>query len=336
SPVVTYAGMSFVTASDSALFTVQYPQAWYDLRGLTDSTGLNYYQNSQTATLAQRQWMADISSTWPDYGLNMWGLTASDSANGYTVWGGPPAYGPINGTVVPTGPGGSLEFVPRQAIDALKNMYQLYGNTNYKKYGFVDAFNPLTNWTSSIVLGIDAGMTLIGAENSRSSSVWSVFNQSSVARQSLASAFPSIAPSLLGAVSRKTDASLVASDVAVNLSGANPAVEPRLGGPTQLVLTFEANIVKGANFAVALSSGAVSSTSVSGQTLTINLSGVIDAQMLMVNVTDVRHFSTAASGNFAFSLGVLLADANQDRKVDTIDLNLLAANFGQSGRNFNQ
>src|SRR5439155_13766283 len=44
-PVVTYAGMTFVTASDSALFTVQYPQAWFDLRGLSDSTGLNYYQN---------------------------------------------------------------------------------------------------------------------------------------------------------------------------------------------------------------------------------------------------------------------------------------------------
>src|SRR5262249_47166979 len=125
-PVVNYGSYTFITASDSALFTVQYPQAWFDMRGLTDSTGLSYYPNAQTATLAQRQWMTDTSPTYPDYGPNMWGLTASDSANGYTVWGGPPAYGPINGTVVPTGPGGSLAFTPRQAIDALRNMYNLY------------------------------------------------------------------------------------------------------------------------------------------------------------------------------------------------------------------
>src|SRR5438477_676367 len=110
--------MTFVTAQTKALFTVQYPQAWFDLRGFSDSTGLNYYQNAQTATLAQRQWMTDLNSTYSDYGPNMWGLTPSDSSNGYAVWGGPPAYGPIDGTVVPTGPAGSLEFVPRPAIDA--------------------------------------------------------------------------------------------------------------------------------------------------------------------------------------------------------------------------
>ena len=177
-PVVHYSSYNFVTADDAALFTVQYPQAWFDLRGLTDSKGLNYYQNAQTATLAQRQFMTDLSSTYSDYGPNLWGLTPSDSANGYTVWGGPPANGPINGTVVPTAPGGSLEFTPRQSIDVLENMKQTYGSTVYQKYGLVDAFNPLTHWTSSRVLGIDVGMMLIAAENSRSNLVWNVFNQS--------------------------------------------------------------------------------------------------------------------------------------------------------------
>jgi hypothetical protein len=335
-PVVTYGSYTFITATDSALFTVQYPQAWFDMRGLTDTAGLNYYPNAQTATLAQRQWSADHNSTWSDYTLNMWGLTASDSASGYTVWGAPPAFGPINGTVVPTAPGGSLAFVPRQAIDALKNMYTLYGTTNYRKYGFVDAFNPLTNWTSSIVLGIDVGMTLIAAENSRSNFVWNDFGQSPVAGQSLASAFPMLTPSLQSAVSRKTDASFMVSDIPVNLGAGDVAVENRQGGPTQLVLTFGANVIKGPNFNISLSSGSVSSSSTSGSTLTINVSGVADAQTLVINVTDVRHFSTAASGNYSFSLGVLLADANQDRSVDTIDFNILAANFGGTGKESSQ
>jgi hypothetical protein len=94
------------------------------------------------------------------------------------------------------------------------------------------------------------------------------------------------------------------------------------------VLTFGANVVKGPSFAISLSSGAVSSSSVSGPNLAINLSGVTDAQTLVVNVSDVRHFATSASGNYTFSLGVLLADANQDRNVNLNDFNILAANFG--------
>jgi hypothetical protein len=191
SPSETYAGYTFITADDAALFTEQYPQAWFNLQGLTDSHNLNYYQNSQSATLAQRQFMTNLSSTYSDYGPNMWGLTPSEGINGYTVWGGPPADGPIDGTVVPTAPGGSLEFDPRVSINALENMKQLYGKTTYLKYGFVDAFNPLKSWTSPLVLGIDVGMTLISAENSRSNLVWNSFSQNAAAQQAIAKAFPS-------------------------------------------------------------------------------------------------------------------------------------------------
>jgi hypothetical protein len=333
-PVVNYSAYHFVTASDAALFTVQYPQAWFDLRGLADSTGLNYYQNAQTATLAQRQWMTDLSSTYSDFGPNLWGLTPSDSSHGYAVWGGPPAFGPIDGTVVPTGPGGSLEFTPRQALDALKNMKQTYPVT-YKKYGLVDSFNPLTNFTSALVLGIDVGMTLISAENARSNFVWSYFNQSPVARQALASAFPSIAPHLVGAASRKTTLGSIVVDLPLNLTGAE-SVENRSGGPSQLVLAFDANIVQGTNFAVSLSSGSVSSTSVSGSTLTINLSGVANAQSLTVTISDVRHFSNSTAGIITLNLGALLADTNQDGAVNALDFNAVATNFGTSGKDSSQ
>jgi hypothetical protein len=187
-PVEDYDGYSFVTADDSALFTEQYPQAWFDLQGMADNTGLNFYQNSQYATLAQRLWSINESSTYSDYGPNFWGITPSEGPSGYMTWGAPPAYGPIDGTVVPTAPGGSLEFEPRYAIDDLENMKQLYGSTVYQKYGFVDAFNPLTGWTSSLVLGIDVGMTLVSAENSRSNFVWDIFMQSPVAQLALSQA----------------------------------------------------------------------------------------------------------------------------------------------------
>lgn len=191
-PVETYSGYTFVEADDAALFTEQYPQDWFDLQGLTDKTGLNFYTNSQTATLAQRQFMINLSSTYSDYGPNLWGLTPSEGVSGYTVWGGPPANGPINGTVVPAAAGGSLEFDPRLTINVLENMKQTYP-AEYQKYGLVDAFNPLTSWSSSLVLGIDLGPTLIAAENSRSNMVWNGFMQTSAAQQAVAKAFPSAA-----------------------------------------------------------------------------------------------------------------------------------------------
>ena len=114
--------------------------------------------------------------------------------HGYTVWGGPPANGPIDGTVVPAAPGGSLQFNPRLTINVLENMKNTYGATVYQKYGLVDAFNPLTSWTSPLVLGIDVGPTVIAAENARSNLVWDGFMQTSVAQQAVAKSFPSSTP----------------------------------------------------------------------------------------------------------------------------------------------
>jgi Putative glucoamylase len=43
------------------------------------------------------------------------------------------------------------------------------------RYGFVDAFNPLTGWYNPDVLGIDLRITMLMAENARSGCVWDVF-----------------------------------------------------------------------------------------------------------------------------------------------------------------
>jgi len=53
----------------------------------------------------------------------------------------------------------------------------------WKKYGFVDAFNPLTGWASKYVLGIDLGISMLMAENARSQFVWNTFMRNSVVRR---------------------------------------------------------------------------------------------------------------------------------------------------------
>jgi len=43
------------------------------------------------------------------------------------------------------------------------------------RYGFVDAFNPLSGWYDPDVLGIDLGITMLMAENHRTGFVWKTF-----------------------------------------------------------------------------------------------------------------------------------------------------------------
>jgi len=172
-PVENYAGLTFMKCPP--LFTHQYPQCWFDLRGLRDDHA-EYFRDSQLATLAQRQWsIDDLSKQFSTYGPNLWGLTASDSERGYTAWGGPPAQGDIDGSVVPCAAAGSLAFEPRLCLDALENMRRQYGEKGYLKYGFVDALNPSSGWFNPDVLGIDIGPTVLMAENCRSGSVWKMF-----------------------------------------------------------------------------------------------------------------------------------------------------------------
>jgi hypothetical protein len=173
-PVVHYGGRTFIDCGP--LFTHQYSHAWFDFREQRDGR-VDYWRNSIDATLAQREWFAAQSARFPKWSSNLWGLTASDSAKGYIAWGGPGgnAGQQADGTVVPCAPGGSLPFAPRECLAALRQMRKVGGEKVWRRYGFVDAFNPQTGWVSPDVIGIDAGITLLMAENLRSGMVWRVF-----------------------------------------------------------------------------------------------------------------------------------------------------------------
>jgi len=57
----------------------------------------------------------------------------------------------------------------------LRNIKDRYGQKAWSDYGFVDAFNPLTNWYDTDVIGIDVGITMVMAENARTAFVWDTF-----------------------------------------------------------------------------------------------------------------------------------------------------------------
>jgi hypothetical protein len=166
-PVRNYDGISYIDDS-TPLFVHQYSHAWFDFRGRSDRFA-DYYLNSIRATEAHRLYCIGLADEYPWYGPDMWGVTASDSQNGYRVWGSPS--NPPDGTLVPCAAGGSLVFLPDQCGKVLHNMRDQYSHA-WSKYGFVDAFHPKEKWYSKYVLGIDAGIMLLMAENLRGGSVW--------------------------------------------------------------------------------------------------------------------------------------------------------------------
>ncbi|MFZ1938026.1 MAG: glucoamylase family protein [Terracidiphilus sp.] len=183
--IFEYDGLRYI-GSFAPLFVHQYSQAWFDFRRKRDHYA-DYFQNSVIATDVHRRFCVELNPQFPDYSDALWGITASDSARGYVVWGGPPAMGPIDGTVVPAAAGGSLPFLPAETMRVLRTVRDHYPNA-WCRYGFVDAFNPLTNWYDTDVIGIDTGITMLMAENLRSGFVWNTFMKNPEAQLGMASA----------------------------------------------------------------------------------------------------------------------------------------------------
>ena len=195
------------------MFGHQYSHVWVDFRGIQDDfmrgKGIDYFENSRRATLAQRAYGADNPNKWTGYSADIWGWTASDGptySEGKLVVNGTPrnfntymARGVSairvvdDGTVVPTAAGGSVAFAPEVAIPALMAMRTQDGTRLYTRYGFKDAFNPsftftdvgshsgevdpVHGWVANDYLGIDQGPILAMMENHRSGFVWKVMRK---------------------------------------------------------------------------------------------------------------------------------------------------------------
>lgn len=172
-PIYRFFGETYISA-DAPLFIHQYAHAWVDFRNRRDSYA-DYSQNSIRATRAHMKFCLDLSGRFPKYSEQLWGISASDSSHGYAVWGGPPAMGPIDGSVVPSAAAGSLPFLTMESLAVLHNIRDNYGKRCWKRYGFVDAFNPNTSWTGPDVIGIDVGISMLMAANLKSEFVWRTF-----------------------------------------------------------------------------------------------------------------------------------------------------------------
>jgi len=171
-PEMDFGGIRYITGQ-APLFIHQYPQAWCDLRDVRDEHA-NYFTNSVAATRAHQIWCMLLHGQFPQIDQDIWGISASESRWGYRAWGGPPAMGPIDGTIVPNAAGGSLPFLPAECSNVLLSMQTRYPKC-WQRYGFVDSFQPSSGWYCGDVIAIDLGIMMLMSENLRTGMVWSDF-----------------------------------------------------------------------------------------------------------------------------------------------------------------
>jgi hypothetical protein len=172
-PIIAFGGIDYISGI-APLFIHQYAHAWTDFRHLRDEHA-NYFVNSIAATRAHQLFCLTLGRQFPWMDQNLWGITASESPTGYRVWGGPPEFGGVDGTIVPSATGGSLVFLPAECAHVLLSIRQNYGEKAWNRYGFVDAFQPQTEWYAEDQLGINLGITTMMAENLRTGFAWSYF-----------------------------------------------------------------------------------------------------------------------------------------------------------------
>lgn len=184
-PVLEFDGEGFL--SYPPLFVHQYPMTFFDFRSYNSAKDRNFFKNAVHAHKAHIAFLSELGKRNPErfghYGADLWGLTSSDSIDGYRDWGGPYEVGRyepdrgIDGTVVPSAAAGGLAILPNEALHTLRYQKEHFGEQIYGIYGFANAHNPSTGWVSRDVIGIDTGISLLMAENLRTGSVWNTFMQ---------------------------------------------------------------------------------------------------------------------------------------------------------------
>lgn len=154
------------------LFFAHYSFLGFDPRNKKDNF-TNYFNLNRNHTLINRAYCIDNPMNHTGYGIDCWGLTASDDPDGYSVH--EPTSSRDNGTITPTAALSSMPYTPDESIGAMKYFYRQLGQKSWGTYGFYDAFNQRENWWASSYLAIDQGPIIVMMENYQSQLLWNNF-----------------------------------------------------------------------------------------------------------------------------------------------------------------
>ncbi|MFN3848924.1 MAG: glucoamylase family protein [Spirosomataceae bacterium] len=152
------------------LFFSHYSFLGLNPHGLKDKFG-NYWQQNLAHTQINYRYCLANPKGYRGYSKNLWGLTASDSNNGYA------AHSPTEdlGVISPTAAISAMPYMPKESMEALRYFYYKLGDKLWKEYGFIDAFNLTNVWFAESFLAIDQGPIICMIENHRTGLLWKNF-----------------------------------------------------------------------------------------------------------------------------------------------------------------
>ena len=152
------------------LFFSHYSFLGLNPKGLKDRYA-DYWEQNKNHTLINREHCIRNPKNYKGYGVDCWGLTASDTYNGYA------AHSPTEdlGTISPTAALSAFPYTPEYSMQALKHFYYNLGDKIWSEYGFVDAFNETKDWYAKSHLAIDQGPIIVMIENYRTGLLWNLF-----------------------------------------------------------------------------------------------------------------------------------------------------------------
>jgi hypothetical protein len=130
-----------------------------------------------------------------------------------------------------------------------------------------------------------------------------------------------------GVVSRKVHGGAGAFDVDLPLCG-NSGIECRTGGANgdyTLVFTFANNLTSVGGGSVSSGAGTISNAAIGSDPhqYFVNLTGVTNAQIITVTLSNVSDSAGNSSGAISAQMGVLLGDVNASGRVDAADVSLV-------------
>ncbi|MDD5367774.1 MAG: glucoamylase family protein [Anaerolineaceae bacterium] len=182
-------GQKIIINPGGTLFAYQFSEAWLDTRKYLDPDGIDWFNNTRLAAMANRSFCIEQSKDFKTYHANSWGLSAGDGPNGYQVDGSPPSLvSPRhNGTVSIYSALSALPFLPEETAEVIDYLYHRQPRT-WGPYGFYDSYNldVSPQWYSNSIYGIDKGCSMIMIENHLSNLIWDTYTKSPYIQKSLA------------------------------------------------------------------------------------------------------------------------------------------------------
>lgn len=152
------------------LFFAHFSFCGLDPHGLKDRYA-DYWQQNVSHTRINYAYCVRNPHGYAGYGPDCWGLSASDSPEGYA------AHAPDNdlGVITPAAALSSFAYAPAEAMAALRHFHEDLGDRIWGRFGFVDGFSEQQGWQADHFVAISQGPIVVMMENYRTGLLWKLF-----------------------------------------------------------------------------------------------------------------------------------------------------------------